>query len=45
MRHRRGCGEGEGHADVQLLCGLGEKGYFMHCSILFCSWFEVRMVL
>lgn len=22
-----------------------EKGYFMLCSILFCSWFEVRMVL
>jgi len=23
----------------------GEKDYFMHCSIQFCSWFEVRMVL
>jgi len=23
----------------------GEKGYLMHCSILFCSWFAVRMVL
>jgi len=23
----------------------GEKGYIMHCSTLFCSWFEVRMLL